>query len=116
MYAQDAGRSVTVQTGDTVAEPTPLTDNERRARTGGDAVWCAASQSAAAAHEPAQRAVIETLRDIAHFCDQMGVRAYDVFNAALAEHRDDIAAGGRVRRTVRPDVPFAAQITDLDAA
>ncbi|HEV7805440.1 MAG TPA: hypothetical protein VGO80_06465 [Solirubrobacteraceae bacterium] len=97
-------------------EPTPLSDNERRARTGGDAVWCAASQSAAAAHEPAQRAVTEALRDIAHFCDQLGVRAYDVFNAALSEHRDDVGAGGRVRRAVRPDVPLAAQIADLDAA
>lgn len=97
-------------------EPTPLSDNERRARTGGDAVWCAASQSPTATHEPAQRAVIEALRDIAHFCDQLGVRAYDVFNAALSEHRDDIDASGRVRRAVRPDVPLAAQIADLDAA
>jgi hypothetical protein len=39
-----------------------------------------------------------------------------VFNAALSEHRDDVGAGGRVRRAVRPDVPLAAQIADLDAA
>ena len=68
------------------------------------------------AREPAQRAVIEALRDIAHFCDQMGVRAHEVFRAALLEHRDDVGEGGRVRHTVRPDVPLAAQIADLDAA
>ena len=93
-----------------------VSDNQRRARTGGDAVWCAASLSALTTDAPARDAVIAALRDIAHFCDHVGVTPLEVLRLALAAHRDDIETRGRVPAAARPDVALAAQVADLDAA